>query len=322
MQALRVHQFSQSPAAPQWRIDDLPDPEPGPGQVRVKIEAAGVNPVDIYFAAGTYAIRPDLPYIPGMDAAGTLEAVGEGVTMLEPGERVFVAGTTAGKLQGAYATHCLCEERWVRPLSSRLTFAQGAGLNIPYVTAFRALFDVARARRGERVLIHGATGGVGLAALEIARAHGLITITTGGSEEGRDLLKRRGADIVLDHHAQDYLAALDEPPDVVLEMLANVNLQRDIDAIAPRGRIVVIGSRGEATINPRGLMGKQASIGGLTYWTGGEEATARALDAIVEGIEAGDINPVVQQEFDLEAIEQAWQRVMDAPSGGKIVLLP
>lgn len=322
MQALRIHQFSQPPRPPQWSIDDLPDPEPGPAEVRVKIEAVGVNPVDIYVAAGTYAIRPDLPYIPGMDAAGTIDALGEGVTSLEHGERVFIAGTTAGKLQGAYASHCLCEERWVRPLSSRLTFAQGAALNIPYVTAFRALFDVARARRGEQVLIRGATGGVGLAALDIARAHGLVTIATGGSEEGRELLKRRGADVVLDHHADDYLASLEEPPDVVVEMLANVNLQRDIDAVAPKGRIVIIGNRGETTINARGLMGKQASIVGLTYWSGGDEAIARALDAIVQGIEAGDINPVVQQEFDLEAIEQAWHLVMDAPSAGKTVLLP
>lgn len=319
MNALRIHEFGQPP---HWGIDELPDPQPGPGQTRVRIEAAGVNPVDIYVAAGTYAIRPDLPYTPGMDAAGVVEAVGDGVTSLEPGERIFIAATTAGKLQGAYASHCLCEERWVRPLSSRLTFGQGAALNVPYVTAFRALFDVAKVRRGERVLIHGATGGVGLATLEIARAHGFFTIATGGSEEGRALLRRRGADVVLNHHADDYLGSVEEPPDVIVEMLANVNLQPDIEAIAPKGRIVVIGNRGETTINPRGLMGKQASISALTYWSGGDRAIARALGAIVQGIEAGEINPVVQQEYGMEDIESAWKQVMDAPSGGKVILLP
>ncbi len=231
--------------------------------------------------------------------------------------------TTAGRLQGCYAEACVCAADWVWPLAANLSFAQGAAVNITHVTAFRALFDVARAREGERVLIHGATGGVGLAALQIARAHKLVVIGTGGSEQGRELLRQQGADIVLDHTAEGYLDALkNDPPNVILEMLANVNLGRDMELIAPHGRIVVIGNRGEITINPRLLMSKQAAIIGVNYWSEGEKGVRRALDAIVEGIEAGDINPVIQAELPLAEAQRAWEMVMTSKSHGKIVLVP
>ena len=321
MRALRVHDYGRPP---RMTYDEVPDPAPGPGQVRVRIEAAGVNPVDVYVAGGAYAIKPPLPYTPGSDAAGTIAAAGEGVERWRVGDRVFVAGTSAGRLQGAFAEQCLCDaaaEVW--PLPAGVTFAQGAGLNVPYVTAFRALFDVARAKAGERVLIHGATGGVGLAALQIAKAHRLTVIGTGGSEAGRGLLRRHGADVVLDHAADGYLDALrDDPPQVILEMLANVNLPRDMEVVADHGRIVVIGNRGEVTINPRLLMGKQATVTGLTYWSDGDRAVRRALGAIAQGLEAGDVRPVVQAEIPMAEAARAFDLVMNGPSGGKVVLIP
>lgn len=319
MRAFRIHEYGQPPRA---SYDEVPDPIAGPGQVVVEIEAAGVNPADTYLASGTYAIRPPLPCIPGQDASGTIKAVGKGAERWNEGDRVIVGQTTAGRLQGCYAEQCICEADWVWPLPGNLSFAQGAALNITHVTAFRALFDVAKAKAGERVLIHGATGGVGLAALQIARAHKLIVIGTGGSEEGRELLRQQGADLVLDHTAEDYLDPLKtDPPNVILEMLANVNLARDMEIIAPHGRVVVIGNRGEITINPRLLMGKQATITGLNYWSDGEKAVRRALDAIVQGIEAGDIRPVIQAELPLAEASRAWEMVMKSRSAGKIVLV-
>jgi NADPH2:quinone reductase len=320
MRAFRVHDYGQPPTA---ALDDLPDLSPGPGQVLVGIEAAGVNPADTYMAAGNYAIKPDPPYIPGQDAAGTILAVGEGVKRWNKGDRVIIGQTAAGRLQGCYAEQALCAEDWLWALPGNLSFAQGAAVNITHVTAFRALFDVARARPGDRVLIHGATGGVGLAALQIARAHELFVIGTCGSEEGRELLWQHGADVVLDHSAEGYLDGLkSDPPDVILEMLANVNLARDMEVIAPHGRIVVIGSRGEITVNPRLLMGKQAAIIGVNYWSDGEKAVRRAMDAIVQGIEAGDIKPVIQAELPLAEAARAWEMVMTSKSLGKIVLVP
>ena len=306
-------------------MDDLVDPSPGPGQVLVDVQAIGINPVDTYVATGTYAIKPDLPYTPGMEAAGTVLAFGAGVADRQEGDRVWISTTTAGKLQGAYAEQVLCRAQDVYDLPTSLTFAQGAALNIAYLTAFRALIDVGHAQPSETVLIHGATGGVGLAAVQIAKAHRLDVWATGGSDAGRELLERQGvpASQVLDHHDPDHLAPLAERGvDVIIEMLANENLPRDIDTIGANGRIVVVGNRGPVTINARGLMAKQASITGLTYWSGGDAKLRRALSAVNAGVDAGDLRPVIQQELPLDRVRDAWRAVLSGNSAGKIVLVP
>ena len=202
----------------------------------VRVKAAGVNPYDTYMRQGTYAIKPPLPYTPGSDAAGIVESVGEGVEGLAPGDRVYVGGT----LTGAYAEQTLAEAWQVHPLPPEVTFAQGAGVNVPYATAFRALFQIAHAQPAETVLIHGASGGVGVAGVQLARAAGLTVIGTGGTERGRELVAAQGAHHVLDHHAPGYLDELmkltgGRGVDVILEMLANVNLAKDLTVLAPKG---------------------------------------------------------------------------------------
>lgn len=322
MQAIRVHEFGNPPTL---SYDEVPDPTPTAGEIVVDVEAIGVNPADTYVAGGAYAIVPELPYTPGMEASGTILKVGEGVTRWSEGDRVFIATTVAGKLQGAYAEQVVCNADDVYELPSALTFAQGAALNIAYVTAFRALIDVAQVRPGESVLVHGATGGVGIAAVQIALAHKLDVWATGGSEKGRQLLEQQGvpAAQVLDHHAPDHLARLPEQGvNVIIEMLANVNLPVDLGMLAPFGRVVVVGNRGESIINARDLMARQASIVGLTYWSGGDAAVRRALAAIVQGIDAGDIRPVVQEEIPLRDAGRAWSTVMAGESRGKVVLVP
>ena len=324
MRAIRVHQWGDIDSA-DVRLDDVPDLTPGPGEVVIDVEAVGVNPVDTYIAAGTYAIKPDLPYTPGMEAAGTILAVGDGVNDRQEGDRVWISTTTAGKLQGAYAEQVVCRAQDVYDLPTSLSFAQGAALNIAYVTAFRALIDVGRVQPNERVLIHGATGGVGLAAVQIAMAHRLDVCATGGSDAGRELLERHGVktDQILDHHADHHLQPLEaEGVDVIVEMLANENLPADIDAIAAGGRIVVVGNRGPVEINARGLMAKQASITGMTYWSGGDAKLRRALSAVASGIDAGDLRPAIQQEFPLDRVRDAWHTVLSGNSRGKIVLVP
>ena len=315
MRALRVHAFGQPP---ELRLDDLPDPEPGEGEVLVEVKAAGVNPVDTYVAAGQYALVPDLPYTPGTDAAGVVvRPAGD----WQAGDRVIVAGTTQGKLRGCYATHAVCRPEMLVELPDRLDFAEGAAVNVAYVTAFRALIDHAKARRGDVVLVHGATGGVGLAAVQIAKAHGLTVYATGGSDEGRELLREQKADLVLDHHAGDHLAGLPEPPTVILEMLADVNLRRDLEAVAEGGRIVVIGSRGEATFPPRLLMMKRPIVTGMNYWDGGDAGVRRALEAVAVGLRNGDLTPIVGEEFPLAEANRAFQAVMAGGKTGKVVLV-
>ena len=178
MKAIRVQEFGGPEVL---RLEDVPDPHPGAGQVLVRVRAVGVNPVDTYIRAGAHAVRPQLPYTPGLDAAGTVEAVGEGVTRVSAGDRVY----TSGSLSGTYAELALCDESQVHTLPARVSFAEGAGVSTPYATAYRALFQRARATPGETVLVHGASGGVGTAAVQIARAAGFKVIGTGGTEEGR-----------------------------------------------------------------------------------------------------------------------------------------
>ncbi len=320
MKAIRVEEFGGPEV---MQLKEVPDPLAAPGQVVVSVRAAGVNPVDVYIRTGTHASKPALPYTPGMDAAGVVEAVGEGVTRVKTGDRVYVAGTKSG----AYAELALCEESQVHPLPEAVSFAQGAAMGVPYATAYRGLFQRARALPGEVVLVHGASGGVGVAATQLARAAGLMVIGTGGTEEGQRLVAEQGAHHVLDHRAPDYLARLVDLTggrgvDVVLEMLANVNLDKDLGVLARGGRVVVIGNRGRVEIDPRAAMGRDASILGMSLLNAPAPELARIHAALVAGLESGALRPVVGREMALADAARAHQAVMEPGAYGKIVLFP
>lgn len=320
MKAIRVGEFG---GAEQLRLEEVSDPRPGPGQVLVRVHAAGVNPVDVYIRTGSHVVKPPLPYTPGMDGAGVVEAVGEGVTRFQAGDRVYVAGS----LSGTYAELTLCAEHQAHPLPQSLSFQQGAGVGVPYATAYRALFLRAHASPGETVFVHGATGGVGLAAVQMARAAGMRVIGTGGTEEGRRLAQEQGAQEVLDHHAEGYLEEVarltgGRGADVVLEMLANENLNRDLEIVAKRGRVVVIGSRGTVEINPRLTMTRDASILGMSLVNATREELQLIHAALVAGLESGILRPVVGREMALADAAGAHAAVMEPGAHGKIVLVP
>ena len=320
MKAIRVHEFG-GPSV--LRVEEVADPQAGPGQVLVRVRAIGVNPVDGYIRAGGHAVKPSLPYTPGMDAAGVVEAVGEDVESVAIGDRVYVAGT----LGGAYAELVLCDQSQVHPLPDAVSFQQGAAVNVPYATAYRALFFRAQARPGEVVLIHGASGGVGVAATQLARAAGLTVVGTGGTEEGRKLVREQGAHYVLDHHAPDYLDQLraltkGRGVDLILEMLANVNLGKDLDVLASKGRVVVIGSRGPVEINPRAMMGRDASILGLSLMNASPQELSAIHAALVAGLENGTLRPVIGREMPLADAARAHEAVMKPGAYGKILLIP
>src|SRR5919106_382079 len=137
MQAILARQFGGPEVL---KLEEVPDPQAGSGQVRVRIHAIGVNPYDTYMRAGGYAIKPDLPYIPGADAAGVIDQVGAGVAQWKAGDRVYVSGTVLGKAHGAYAQYAICSIEQVHRLPDRISFSKGAGLFVPYVTGWRALF--------------------------------------------------------------------------------------------------------------------------------------------------------------------------------------
>ena len=320
MRAIRVHEFGGPEVL---RLEELEDPRPGAGQVLVRVGAAGVNPVDTYIRGGVHAVRPALPYTPGLDGAGVVEAVGEGVTRVEAGARVY----TAGSVSGTYAELAVCVEAQVHALPERVSFAQGAGVFTPYATAYRALFQRARALPGETVFVHGASGGVGTAAVQLARAAGLTVIGTGGTEEGRRLAAEQGAHHVLDHHAPDYLERLQEltggrGADVILEMLANVNLNHDLNVVAQGGRVVVIGSRGPVEINPRAAMTRDASVHAMSLFNASPRELAGIHAALRAGLEAGTLRPVVGRELPLAEAARAHEEVLKPGAYGKIVLVP
>ncbi len=320
MKAIQVHQFGGPEVL---ALHDIPTPKPGPGEVLVRVRAAGVNPYDTYMRNGSYAIKPPLPYTPGSDAAGTIEAVGQGITRVKPGDRVYTATT----LSGAYAEYALALEAQVHQLPEGTSFAQGAGLWVPYGTAYTALHHHAAARAGETVLIHGASGGVGVAAVQFARAQGLVVLGTAGTERGLDLVKQQGAHRVFDHsksgYVEEILRATDgKGVDVVLEMLANVNLAADLKLLANLGRVIVIGNRGEISINPRELMIRRATVRGFTLWGATAAESVEIHAAIAAGLDNGTLRPIVGKELPLEEAPRAHREVMSSGAYGKIVLVP
>ncbi len=320
MKAIQVQQFGGPDVL---ALQEIPTPKPGPGQVLVRVHAAGVNPYDTYMRAGTYAIKPSLPYTPGSDAAGIVEAVGEGVKKVKVGDRVYTAKTESG----AYAEYALTLESQISLLPEKISFAQGAGLWVPYGTAYTALHHHAQAHAGETVLIHGASGGVGLAGVQLARAMGLTVIGTAGTDRGLQLVKKEGAQFAFDHSkpdsAEQILKATDgRGVDIVLEMLANVNLATDLRLLAKLGRVIVIGNRGEITINPRELMARRASVRGFTLWAATVAETTEIHAGIAAGLENGTLRPIVGKELPLKDAPQAHQDFLAPGAFGKIVLIP
>jgi NADPH2:quinone reductase len=324
MQAILAREFGGPEVL---ELEEIPDPVAGRGQVRVRVHAIGVNPYDTYMRAGGYAIKPDLPYTPGADAAGVIDQAGDGVTQWKIGDRVYVSGTAAGKAHGAYAQYAVCLPEQVHRLPDRISFTQGAGLFVPYVTAWRAVFGRANTRAGDVVLIHGASGGVGVAATQFAVAIGATVIGTAGSDDGLAVVRGQGAHHAVNHRSAGYLdeitkAAGGRGPDVILEMLANVNLDHDLTVIAPSGRIVVIGNRGRVEIDARKIMTKDVSVFGLALWGIPPDEVRRAHQAIIAGLDAGTLNPVVGIEMPLKDAALAHRRVMEPGARGKIVLVP
>lgn len=309
------------------RLEEVPAPMPDAGQVLVRLSAAGVNPVETYIRSGAYARKPALPYTPGTDGAGTVEAAGPGTAGLRPGDRVFVAALLAPRHTGTYADAIAVDAGFVHPLPAHVTFAQGAAIGVPYYTAYRALFQRAALRAGEAVLVHGASGGVGIACLQLARAAGARVIGTAGTAAGRQLVVANGAHHALDHTAAGYLDEVvsltgGRGADVIVEMLANVNLERDFGALALYGRIVVVGSRGMIEFSPRLTMAREAAVLGMALWNTPTADAAALTAGVAAALEAGVVRPVVATELPLAEASRAHLQVLAPGARGKIVLVP
>jgi len=320
MRCIRVCRFGR-PEVLQLQTG-VPIPVPKAGQVLVKVEAAGVNPVDTYIRSGTYSRKPTLPYTPGGDGSGVIHAVGEQVTKFKTGQRVWFGMSASG----SYAEYCLCDESRVGCLPDDVSFDQGAMMAVPYLTAFRALVQKASVRSGETVLVHGATGGVGTAAVQICKLLGADVIGTAGSSVGEQLLKDIGVKKIYNHKTETYVDAIkseNKKIDVILEMLANVNLGKDLEMIGQNGRIIVIGSRGSITIDPRLMMGKESCVTGCALGSSTPDELSAQMKFVGTNLGNGGLNPILAKIYRLDDAGEAHREIIEnVGTKGQIILKP
>lgn len=319
MQAVRVHQFG---GPEQLVLEQVADLAVGAGQILVAIKAVGVNPVDTYIRAGWYPVKPSLPYTPGSDGAGVIAAVGEGVKGFAVGQRVFVWGSVSG----TYAQYAVCLPEQVFALPDWLTFEQGAALGVPYLTAWRALFERIGQVAGKTVLVHGGSGGVGIATIQLASCAGATVFATAGSEQGRRLVVQQGAQQAFDHteggHVQAVLAATEgKGVDVIVEMLANANLDGDLDMVAFGGQIVIVGSRGRVEIEPRKIMARDVTINAVSPKRAPKTEPAVIFQQILDHMRRGGLAPVIGKTYPLSDAGVCHQEIMSARHCGKMVLV-
>ena len=323
MKAIQVTQFG----GPEKLVyTDVEDVTAGKGEVCVRLYAAGVNPSDTYTVTGTYAFCiPQLPYTPGIDGAGIVEAIGEGVTNVTVGDRVFIASLKGGSSTGTFAQKVVCNQTSVHPLPEYVSFEQGAALGVPAMTAYRALFQRACLKPGQTVLIHGASGGVGLQAVQMAKSHGAKVIGTASKSEGKKMVQQAGADMVIDHVTEetieDVLALTDgNGPDVIIEFLANMNLETDLKLIAPFGKIVIIGNRGSIEINPRLAMQKECDILATALWNAPQDEYEQSIHGVIGMLTSGALRPIIGTTLPLQQAPEGFEQLAKGIGNGKMIL--
>ncbi len=323
MKAILAHEFGGPEVL---KYEQTADPVAGPGDVVIDVKAAGINPADTYMRGGAYAIVPPLPYTPGGDAAGVIAAVGAGVSDFAVGDHVFVGTAMGFNMTGCYAEKVVRPATDVLPLPKGVSFAQAAALGVPYATAHYALFARGGAETGETVFVHGASGAVGTAAIQLAKRAGLTAMGSAGTERGLTLVREQGAAHAVDHSKEGYIEQLrgltgGTGPALILEMLANVNLAADLDLVAKYGRIVVIGNRGEITINARVAMMKELDVRGIALFNGAAAQMREIMTDLVAGLEDGTLNPIVGREMPLAEAAAGHVAVLEPGAFGKIVLV-
>lgn len=319
MQAIRVNEFGDPGVL---KCQTVPMPTIEPTQVLVNVKAVGINPVETYIRSGSYARKPALPFTPGHDAAGVVADVGSSVQGFQKGDRVYTSRTESG----SYAEFCVCSSAFVHHIPGSLSFSEAASLSTPYLTAYRALIEKGRGKPSHRVLVHGASGGVGVAATQFARAFGMTVYGTAGTEKGMEVVKTAGAHLVLNHKQEDYLGKLLEATegqgvDVIIENAAHINLGKDLEILARGGCVAVVGSRGPVQVNPRDTMSREVSVVGVMLFGSTEEELKRAHAAIKAGAESGWLKPIVGKTFPLSQAADAHREIIEGQGAtGKIVL--
>ena len=317
MKAMQVNDYGP---ASDLTLVDADKPTINADQILVQVGASGVNPVDTYIRSGSNNYTASFPHTPGNDGAGTIVEVGANVANFQIGQRVYFSRN----LTGSAAEFAVCLPTHTFPLANALSFAEGACLGIPYTTAHRALFGRAHAQAGDKVLVHGATGAVGLATVQLALAAGMHVVASAGTIEGANLLRAQGVQEIIMHNQEGYLTpyqSLQNGFDVIIEMLANHNLDQDLKALAFGGTVAVIGNRGTVDINPRDLMARDAAVIGVALANAKPEELARIAKAMLPLFEKGVLKPVVRREYALNELAQAHEDVLKTGAQGNLVVV-
>jgi NADPH:quinone reductase-like Zn-dependent oxidoreductase len=321
MKAMRAHQFGGPEVL---RLEEAPDPQVQPGQVQIRVRAAGINPADLVRLSGRLQSLP-LPYIPGTDVCGEVENVGPGVTHVKRGDRVF-----GRAFAGGYAEKTCLTAAEAIALPANLSWEEGAAIPIPFFTAYRALYHKALLRPGESVLISAGGGGVGVAAIQLAKATNARVLTTVGSHDKAERTRELGADIAINYREQDFVAEVQKATDgkgvnVIIENVAADNLAKDFAALAPNGRIVLIGTGtgkgADATFGVFGALFKDASIYGMSL-VNAASAIQEMAAALTPLFATGRIKAIVSRAYPLAEAPQALGDLVAGRVFGKLVLVP
>ncbi|EYB67164.1 zinc-binding alcohol dehydrogenase [Deinococcus phoenicis] len=304
----------------------VPVPQPGPGEVRLKVEAVGINFADVLAVAGEYLTRTRLPYTPGMEFAGTVDALGEGVTGVQVGQRVASLGG-----RGGLAQYALSPAAALIPVPGNLTAAQAAAFPVSYFTAYHGLRTLGHGKAGEWVLVQAAAGALGTASIQLAKALGMNVIAMASTEEKLQLARDLGADVTLLQDDPERVqkvrdAAGSKGVPLILEVVGGRRFQESLDMAANRGRIIVIGnaSREQASLRPVELMKRNLTVTGLwlTSLMGDQEATREAAQALTPLVASGQVTPQVGPTYALADSARAFQDMLDRKTTGKVIIEP
>lgn len=318
---IRAIRFHEHGGPDVLTLDNIEEPEPGTGEVRIDVEAIGINPVDTYFRSGEYPV-PQLPFVPGSDVAGTVSAIGPDVERFAVGDRVYATGLGNGR-SGTYTESCLAPADFVASLPNSVSAAEGAALSLVGMTAWQAFVEHAEVEPGETVLIHGASGGVGHVAVQLAKTMGSKVVAT-ASEKYHEKLTNLGADVTLDYHNDDLQERIEKAgsPDVILDTRFDEYLQLDAAVAAERARIVCIGNATKSARfdNANVAKGKDLTYQFMSMFN--TQSKAGVLSRLATLADRGAVTPTIHRLYDLSDAADAQRDVLEESFLGKLVLEP
>jgi NADPH2:quinone reductase len=307
------------------KIAEVPKPEVKPGTVLIKVRAAGINFADTLFRQGQYVMQPQLPDTPGLEAAGEIEAVGAGVTNLRPGQRVAALGSKM------YAEYALAPATQVIPIPDSMSFEQAAAFPVQVLTAWHMLHTAHDTRSGQTVLVHSAAGGVGIVAVQIAKAAGAHVIGTVSNDTKAALAKEYGADDVINYATKDFADEANRLTggrgvDLILDAVGVTTFDKGLKCLAPFGHLILYGRSGGAPepLNLFRLFDKSTKVSGFTLYTVAAvpEAMRRGIEESFKLIAQGKVKLLVGKSFPLAQAAEAHKFIESRQSTGKLVLIP